>query len=141
MPFRVCTGLVCCFLIMFLVSTFAGCSSSEELFGPEIAFTDNGDADTFKLTISTDYTGTCPLTGIEFELPKAGYVYFEVTNATGYHVRTLWDGELEAGVHTLLWDGTNDDGESLRNGVYLLHLSAGPFIAWSAIPWGITADE
>ncbi|MEW6410991.1 MAG: FlgD immunoglobulin-like domain containing protein [Candidatus Zixiibacteriota bacterium] len=141
MRFGVCTGFFCGFLIIPLVLAFIGCSSSEELFGPEIAFTDGSGGDNFKLTITTDYTGTCPLSGVEFDLPVASYVFFEVTNATGYHVRTLWDGEMVAGTHTLLWDGTNDDGEELGNAIYLYHLDAERFSMWMPFPWGITPDE
>jgi flagellar hook assembly protein FlgD len=65
-------------------------------------------------------------------LPKADHLYFEVTNATGYHVKTLVDDELEAGAHEVIWDATNDDGEGISSGIYLIHLATSDYEQWMA---------
>jgi hypothetical protein len=64
----------------------------------------------------------CPLTNITYEVPRPGYVFLEVTNATGFSVKILVDGLSETGTFEVIWDATNEDGEEIRDGIYLLHL-------------------
>jgi flagellar hook assembly protein FlgD len=40
-------------------------------------------------------------------------------------VRSLALGTLEAGIHAVVWDGRDDQGTRVANGVYLYRLSAG----------------
>jgi flagellar hook assembly protein FlgD len=40
-------------------------------------------------------------------------------------VRTLSAGQAESGDHTAVWDGRNDAGEIVPNGVYLIRLQSG----------------
>jgi flagellar hook assembly protein FlgD len=40
-------------------------------------------------------------------------------------VKTLVNGVMSAGSHTLTWDGTNDRGEALSSGVYFYRAVAG----------------
>ena len=40
-------------------------------------------------------------------------------------MRTLASGEFNMGMHTLVWDGTDDSGEEVPSGVYLYKLTAG----------------
>jgi photosystem II stability/assembly factor-like uncharacterized protein len=63
-------------------------------------------------------------TVIPFNLPKNGHVSIRVYDAAGRLVRTLKDGEEVAGFHALSFDGRNQAGERLPNGVYYCHLIA-----------------
>jgi PKD repeat protein len=54
-----------------------------------------------------------PRTTIAFELPSAGTAVIAVYDASGRRIRTLIDGRLDAGRHTVLWDGTDDRGRNL----------------------------
>jgi flagellar hook assembly protein FlgD len=42
----------------------------------------------------------------------------------GATVRTLADGELPAGPHSIVWDGTDDRGRRTPSGVYFLNVAA-----------------
>jgi hypothetical protein len=48
-----------------------------------------------------------------------------VLDLAGRAVRTLADGALSAGVHPLIWDLTDDAGNGVRPGLYLIHARAG----------------
>ena len=66
-----------------------------------------------------------PTTTISFSLPEAGTVRIEVFNVLGQRVRTLLDGELAAGLHSVVWDGRADNGFAVSSGVYFYRLSTG----------------
>ncbi|MFZ5979290.1 MAG: FlgD immunoglobulin-like domain containing protein [Candidatus Zixiibacteriota bacterium] len=70
-----------------------------------------------------------PSTTIEFNLPSAGNVELVVYNIRGQVVRTLVDGQMSAGNHTVTWNSTNDVGEQVASGVYLYRLRADSFTA------------
>lgn len=59
---------------------------------------------------------------VAFTLQAAGHIRMEVLNTMGQHVATLGDGHLNAGAHTLSWDGTNDAHQPVANGAYLIRL-------------------
>lgn len=118
----------------------AGCSS-QEVIGPADTHVDTDtDGVAPKITVTTDYSEAQPETHITFDLSKAGYVLFEITNATGYHVRTLVDDEIEAGSYSILWDIKNDDGEDIGGGIYLIHLVTSGYEVWTACYVGIPTD-
>jgi hypothetical protein len=64
-----------------------------------------------------------PVTRIAFELPRRGDVEVTIYNVSGREVRKLYSGLMSAGPHTLVWDGTTDDGEMAASGVYWYKLS------------------
>jgi flagellar hook assembly protein FlgD len=43
----------------------------------------------------------------------------------GAHVRTLVDGDLGRGAHTVDWNGEDDAGRLVSSGVYYYRLTAG----------------
>ena len=49
-----------------------------------------------------------------------------VYDVSGRPVRTIYDGQLFAGVKTFEWDGTNDNNERVPSGVYFIRTIAGP---------------
>ncbi len=57
-------------------------------------------------------------TNIRFSLAQSGEAKVTIYDASGRLVRTLVDGELDAGTHSKIWDGTNDAGQALPAGVY-----------------------
>nr|MBN2278200.1 T9SS type A sorting domain-containing protein [candidate division Zixibacteria bacterium] len=64
-----------------------------------------------------------PTTTIQFSLPSAGNVNLEVYNVLGQRVATLVDEALEAGVHTVRWDASNQS-----SGIYLYRIKASEFV-------------
>jgi hypothetical protein len=64
------------------------------------------------------------VTRISFAVPRASAATLRVYDVTGRLVRTLLDGPVEAGAHTLDWNGRNADGRDVASGVYFYRLQA-----------------
>lgn len=69
-----------------------------------------------------------PGTRIEYSVPRDGYVELEIFNVLGQKIRTLVDQEKKMGLHVVSWDGTNDEGAFVANGVYFYQLRAEDFV-------------
>jgi hypothetical protein len=54
---------------------------------------------------------------------EGGDVTLEVYNITGAVVKTLVNGSVDAGNHSIVWDGTDNDGNLISSGVYFYKLS------------------
>lgn len=64
-----------------------------------------------------------PATTITYRLACATHVELAVYDVSGRLVRILTDHRSDGGdIHRVIWDGTNDGGERLPSGVYLLRL-------------------
>jgi hypothetical protein len=70
-----------------------------------------------------------PTTTIQFSLAQEGPVRIKIYDVTGKRVKTLVDRTMEAGLHTLSWDGTNDEGNPLGSGVYWSQMTAGSHVS------------
>jgi len=68
-----------------------------------------------------------PRTTIEFNLASAGNVTLRIFDAAGRHVRTLQDGSMNAGLHQVEWNGTDNTGRGMATGVYFARLEAGEY--------------
>jgi len=66
-------------------------------------------------------------TVIRVRLPEASEVRLSIYNLLGQEIRRLIDGEMEAGTHSVQWDGRDDSGRVLASGVYLCRFQAGDF--------------
>jgi hypothetical protein len=66
-----------------------------------------------------------PDTAIPFAVPTASRVRLEVYNILGQKIRTLASGPMDAGFHTLVWNGRDDIGRSVGAGLYFYLLEAG----------------
>jgi len=64
-------------------------------------------------------------TVIEFALPRAHEVDLRLYNLAGQEVLQLATGARETGLYSLLWDGTDAQGQLLASGVYLYRLETG----------------
>jgi hypothetical protein len=60
-------------------------------------------------------------------LSEQSSVKVEIYNVVGQKVRTLFDGNMPAGVHALTWNGNSDRGLAVPGGIYFAVLSAGTF--------------
>lgn len=73
---------------------------------------------------------------IRYQLPQASAVSLAVYNITGQKVRTLQEGNQDAGYYSVDWDGRNQSGKAMASGVYFYKLharSAGSGETFSAI--------
>ena len=66
-----------------------------------------------------------PSTKISYELPERRHVVLRVLNVLGQQLRLLVDKEQTAGFHHMVWDGRNDAGQQVPNGIYVIELQAG----------------
>jgi glucose/arabinose dehydrogenase len=71
-----------------------------------------------------------PSTDIEFSTQGSGTVTLAVYDLLGRHVRTLVNGVVPAGTHSVRWDGRDSQGKPVGSGVYFYRLETGSnFIA------------
>jgi hypothetical protein len=66
-----------------------------------------------------------PQTTISFETAKAANASLCIYNLRGQLIRTLQGGKLDAGKHSVIWDGKDNTGSSVSSGIYLYRLSTG----------------
>ncbi len=59
-----------------------------------------------------------PRTVIAFELPEAAFVAVKIYNTQGRRIKILFEKFIAAGRQELLWEGTNQAGETVGSGVY-----------------------
>lgn len=57
-------------------------------------------------------------TTIKFELKKPGKTEVAIYNIKGQKVKTLLDKNLKLGKHILLWNGNDENGNKVANGLY-----------------------
>lgn len=65
-----------------------------------------------------------PATTISFELPAPQSIRLVVYNISGQAIRTLADGNFDAGVHQIIWDARSDLGQPVTTGIYYYRLYA-----------------
>ncbi len=65
-----------------------------------------------------------PVTEIIFAVPKTEKVSLVIYDMLGRKVKTLVDKQVQPGVYSVLWDGTDDSGVKVATGVYLYRLQA-----------------
>jgi hypothetical protein len=68
-----------------------------------------------------------PETDISFSLPERTQVSLVIYNILGEKVKVLANGEMDAGSHTMHWDGRDGAGNSVASGVYFYRLKTENF--------------
>ena len=68
-----------------------------------------------------------PVTTIRYSLPVNSNISVTVYDIRGRQIRTLVNQQQLAGVHSAIWDGTDDQGEIQGSGLYLCQFQAGDF--------------
>ena len=66
-----------------------------------------------------------PATTIEFTVPEAGYLKLIIYNIMGQKVKTLVSEYVTPGVHSVVWDGRDENGTPVSSGVHISHLMMG----------------
>jgi CSLREA domain-containing protein len=74
-----------------------------------------------------------PSTVIDFSIPRRGRIELEIFDILGRRVRLLVAGHIEAGNHSVEWDGHDDRGRPVASGVYFSRLRAIDFWATSKL--------
>jgi hypothetical protein len=79
-----------------------------------------------------DAAGPNPLTSnavVQFSLARQGQVSIVVYNVAGQKVKTLVDANLNAGQHSVNWNGRNEGGQKVAAGMYMYRMVSGDFSA------------
>jgi uncharacterized repeat protein (TIGR01451 family) len=66
-------------------------------------------------------------TRIRFHLKETGNVELVLYNMKGQEIHTLVSSKLDAGVHSIVWNGTDDKGNIVPSGTYLYTLRVNGF--------------
>ncbi|MGD9140206.1 MAG: HYR domain-containing protein [bacterium] len=72
-------------------------------------------------------------TMINFEMAEAGQVSLEIYNVEGQLIRTLVSGSVNAGPHSVLWNGKDNTGRMAARGVYFCSMEADGYRATEKI--------
>ncbi len=65
-----------------------------------------------------------PVTNIKFSLPTAGFTVLKIYDILGNEIKTLVNGNMEKGINTIAWDGTNNSNQKVVSGVYIYELKS-----------------
>ena len=98
---------------------------SEELVG-----VDGGIALPKEFALHNNYPNPFnPVTNITYDIAQNSEVTLEIYNVMGQRVRTLAQGSHEPGRYRVMWNATNDYGQSLSSGMYIYRIQAGDFVS------------
>jgi hypothetical protein len=98
------------------------------LFGPVCVTVEPGQGDTPEPDVSaTALMGNypnpfSPNTVISYNLSKEMRTTLNVYNIKGQLVKTLVNSDMASGAHSVIWDGTNNLGQSVPTGIYFCNL-------------------
>ena len=74
-------------------------------------------------------------TTISYSLPRTGRASLLIYDIAGRRVKELVNGISESGVHEAVWNGSDDFGREVSQGVYFYRLSAGDFTSAKKLIW------
>nr|MDA3813357.1 T9SS type A sorting domain-containing protein [Candidatus Cloacimonadota bacterium] len=75
------------------------------------------------IPVTTELTGNYPnpfnpTTNVNFSLKADSKVSLIIYNVRGHKVKTLVADNMQAGYHSIVWDGRDDNGKSVSSGIY-----------------------
>ena len=68
-----------------------------------------------------------PETTIAFSTKENGNISLDIYNIRGQKVRTLLNETKQAGKHTVVWNGKDDNGKNVASGVFFYRMKSGKF--------------
>ena len=73
-------------------------------------------------------------TNIRFILPRADKIRVSIINILGKEIKSLYDNhQLESGLHSITWDGTNDAGHTVSSGLYLIRFQTSSYVEMKGV--------
>ena len=69
-----------------------------------------------------------PQTTIDYQIPEAGHVTIDIFDLTGQKIRSLINQNINAGYHSVVWDGNDGSGNPISSGVYLYRILTDEFV-------------
>jgi len=70
-----------------------------------------------------------PTTTIAYSIPENSEVKLTIYNLTGRRIIDLVQGQINAGIYSVNWDGINDTGHPVSSGLYLYTIETDNFRA------------
>ena len=64
-----------------------------------------------------------PSTTISLMIPERSEITLKVFNILGQEITTLYQGNLDAGIHFFRWNGINVEGHQAPSGIYIYAMS------------------
>jgi hypothetical protein len=100
-------------------------SNADLVFGP----VDNSNND---IAVATQLKGNYPNpfnpeTTIAFSTKENGPVSIDIYNIKGQRVKALVSENMQAGPHTVVWNGTDDNGKSVSSGLFFYRMNSGKY--------------
>ncbi len=97
-------------------------------FHEETFWTDAGDIVPPRYALMQNHPNPFnPATTISFDLPAKAKVNLKIYDVAGRLVRTLAEGQWDAGRHSIIWDGRNKLGSIVASGIYFYRLDTPSF--------------
>ncbi|MEA1972732.1 MAG: T9SS type A sorting domain-containing protein, partial [Candidatus Cloacimonadota bacterium] len=89
----------------------------------------NGDASEVVVTsLNRNYPNPFnPTTAISFSIAEESKVELVIYNVKGQKVKTLANDVMEAGNHSLIWNGETDNGATVGSGMYFYKMKNGRY--------------
>ncbi len=82
-----------------------------------------------EFTLSQNYPNPFnPSTTINFSVPQKTSVKLIVYDILGKEVKTLVNGDREAGTYSVSWNGLNNNDQTVSTGIYIYRITAGDFV-------------
>ena len=107
---------------------YAGGYSNEVTAEPEIVSGAGDDVVSYRDRLYQNVPNPFnPTTAIRYSLRERARVSIVIYNVAGHMVKKLVGTSKPAGVHTVTWDGRNDQGQRVSSGVYFYKLITGRF--------------
>ncbi len=109
-----------------IVINYAWSSDGISVILNESMITPNGDNEisfTSAKLLSNYPNPFNPETKINYSLAKAGNAKLTIYNIKGQRIKTLVNDHVEAGEHSIIWNGKNEKGSDVASGVYLYRLN------------------
>ena len=66
-----------------------------------------------------------PLTKIKLSVFKQNHISINIFNIQGKKIKTLYNNLLLPGIHSFIWDATNDLNQAVASGIYFYTISSG----------------
>jgi len=112
-----------------IVFDFAGNKSTVNFdFRANITGVENENTNIYRYNLYQNYPNPFnPNTQIKFSTAKHGDVEISIYDIKGSLIRKIFKGELEAGNHTVEWDGTNSIGYKVSSGVYFCKMKTSDY--------------
>jgi flagellar hook assembly protein FlgD len=81
------------------------------------------------LKISSHPNPFSRVTNIEYSVPKEGYVAINIYSANGDLIKVLGQEKENQGLHHRMWDGKDNGGKPIADGIYYYQVISGDFIS------------